>query len=176
MQLPLVFLDGPWKLAMGLNALDRADWLWRDAQFAAETEQRRRLLAELPEATAACAELLAMVRAFWNLPPEPGALADLAGLAQEDFCLLQKRDDDEYALTAAILCFPAHWKLAEKLGRPMREVHGPVPGFAERLAGPADRVLASLAVERPVWRANWSVVEEPTLFHPHARIPRHDLT
>ena len=48
--------------------------------------------------------------------------------------------------------------------------------FAERLAGPVDRFLTNLAVERPVWRANWSVVEEPTLFHPHARVPRHDLT
>ena len=37
MQLPLVFLDGPWKLAMGLNALDPADWLWRDEHFGAET-------------------------------------------------------------------------------------------------------------------------------------------
>lgn len=184
MQLPLVFLDGPWKLAMGLNALDAADWLWRDGQFAVETGERRRLLAErpgevlagLPEAEEACAELVGMVRAFWGLPPAAGRLADLATLAQEDFCLLQQGENGQYALTAALLCFPAHWKLAEKLGRPLREIHGPVPGFAERLAGPADRVLASLAVERPVWRANWSVVEEPTLFHPHARVPRHDLT
>lgn len=184
MQLPLAFLDSPWKLAMGLSALDPAEWLWRDEQFAAETEQRRRLLAErpgavlavLPEAADASAELVAMVRAFLGLPPASGTLADLATLVQEDFCLMQRRADGQYALTAAILCFPSHWRLAEKLGRPLREIHGPVPGFSERLAGPVDRFFTNLTVERPVWRANWSVVEEPTLFHPHARIPRHDLT
>ena len=184
MQLPLVFLDGPWKLAMGLNALDPADWLWRDEHFVTETQERARLLAErpkevlaeLPGSAAAVAELVAMVRAFLALPPAAGALADLATLAQEDFCLLQRREDGQYALTAAMLCFPAHWRLAEKLGQPFRGIHGPVPGFEARLAGAAERFLANLAVERPVWRANWSVVEDPELFHPHARVPRQDLT
>ena len=184
MQLPLVFLDGPWKLAMGLNALDPADWLWRDEHFGAETAERQRLLAErpaevmaqLPQAAAAVTELIVMVRDHFGLPPAPGALADLAGLAQEDFCVLQKRDDGQYTLTAAILCFPAHWRVAEKIGRPLREIHAPVPGFADRLAGPADRFLANLTVARPVWRANWSVVESPELFHPQPRVPLHGLT
>ena len=185
MQLPLVFLDGPWKLAMGLNALDPADWLWRDAHFAAETAERQRLVAErpdevlamLPEAAPAAAELVAMVEAHLGLEPSGAAsLGALAGLAQEDFCVMQRRPDGDYALTAALLCAPSHWRLAEKLGRPMREIHGPVPGFAARLAGAADRFLGSLTVERPVWRANWSVVETPVLFHPQPRVPLPDLT
>ena len=77
MQLPLVFLDGPWKLAMGLSALDPADWLWRDEHFAAETAQRLGLLAErpaealamLPQALPAVRELVAMVQAHLGLPP-----------------------------------------------------------------------------------------------------------
>ena len=185
MQLPLVFLDGPWKLAMGLNALDPADWLWRDEHFAAETAERQRLVAErpdevlamLPEAAPAVAELVAMVEAHLGLEPSGAAsLGALAGLAQEDFCVMQRRPDGDYALTAALLCAPSHWRLAEKLGRPMREIHGPVPGFAARLAGAADRFLGSLTVERPVWRANWSVVESPVLFHPQPRVPVPGLT
>ena len=185
MQLPLVFLDGPWKLAMGLNALDPADWLWRDERFAAETAQRLGLLAErpaevlamLPQALPAVRELVAMVRAHLGLPPATdAALADLAPLAQEDFCLMQAGEDGPYALTAALLCAPAHWRLAEKLGRPLGEIHGPVPGFNARLGGPADRFFQNLTVERPVWRANWSVVENATLFHPQPRERLPDLT
>ena len=48
MQLPLAFLTGPWKLAMGLNALDPADWLWRDEHFAAETAERRHCWRQAP--------------------------------------------------------------------------------------------------------------------------------
>ena len=177
MQLPLVFMDGPWKLAMGLNALDPADWLWRDERFAEDTAQRAALVAErpaeilaiLPEAAPAVRELIALVHDHLGLPAADAPFRLLAELAQEDFCVMQAREDGAYALTAALLCFPAHWRLADKLGRPLGEIHGPVPGFSTRLGSAADRFFRNLAAERPVWRANWSVVESPTLFHPQPR-------
>jgi hypothetical protein len=176
-----------WKLAMGLGALDPADWLWRDERFAAEIAERAALTAArpaevhalLPEAEPPARELLAMVVGHLerdhgtHVRPELGAspLLGLVPLAQEDFCLMQRRADGAYALTGVLLCFPAHWRLKEKLGRPLAEIHAPVPGFNERLGGPADRFFRTLAVERPVWRANWSVVESPALFHPQPREP-----
>src|SRR5215212_2249662 len=160
MQLPLVFLDGPWKLAMGLNALDPADWLWRDEAFAAETAQRLGLLATrphevhamLPGALPAVRELVALVHDFFGVGSAAAArdsddLASLAGLAQEDFCVMQARPEGAYALTAALLCAPAHWRLAEKLGKPLADIHSPVPGFAARLGSAAERFFASLTVE-----------------------------
>ena len=129
MQLPLVFLDGPWKLAMGLNALDPADWLWRD-------DALRRRDRRAPGAAARAAGRgpghAARGRAGrapswspWSQAlsrlgrrPRIRDLDRLAGLAQEDFCVMQAQPDGAYALTAALLCFPAHWRLAEKLGRP----------------------------------------------------------
>lgn len=194
MQTPLVFLQGPYKLAMGLNALDPADWLWLDERFPVETAARAALVAArpdqvhamLPEAEPAARELLALVtghlarHAPERLPPPPPAglppLMALATMAQEDFCLMQKRPQGDYALGGAILCFPSHWHLHEKLGRPMAEIHAPVPGFAARLGGAADRFLANLLPERPVWRANWTLVESPELFHPHPREAVPDLS
>lgn len=197
MRMPMVFLQGPWKLSMGLSALDPADWLWVDERFAVETAQRAALVRErpdevhamLPGAEAAAEELLALVLAqraarglpdVLGLPGAPAAgvppLLALAPLAQEDFCLMQKRSDGTYALTAAILCFPQHWRLADKIGRPMAEIHAPVPGFNAKLGAPAERLFTTLAVERPVWRANWGLVEDPDLFHPGKRDPMPDLT
>lgn len=74
-----------------------------------------------------------------------------------------------YTLQAASLCFPSRWQLAEKMGRPMAAIHGPVPGFGDKLAHPVDRFFEYLHVDRPVWRVNWSVNDDPALFQPIRR-------
>ena len=192
------FLDGPWRLAMGIKALDLADWIEIDERFAPQLAARKQLLdaqrsevfATLPESGPGQRELLELL--LDHLPQrfpehyrrqggrienrttgEAFALAawddaplELAGrLVQEDLCLMQ-RGETGYRLVAAVLCFPAHWRLSDKLGRPLEAIHGPVPGFGERLAGPVDRFFHSIQVARPVWRVNWSLVDTPTLFLP----------
>jgi heme-dependent oxidative N-demethylase alpha subunit-like protein len=190
------FMDGPYRLAMGLHALAPADWLEPGPDAGQQMAERRRLLAErpaevvaaLPESGPCQQELYALVQdhlaehfpALWQRagaalvnrdtgecfprnPAEP--LATLGRMVQEDFCLLQASPAG-YRLTGAALCFPAHWRLADKLGRPLDVIHAPVPDFDVRLARPVDRFFASLEVERPVWRVNWSLVDTPELFRP----------
>lgn len=190
------FLDGPYRLAMGLRALEPHDWLEVGPDRAHQMAERKRLLAgqptdvvaALPESEAAQRELLGLLlehlpRHFPDLwhrvcgrlvnretgegfpsdPAEP--LSMIGAMVQEDFCLLQKSPAG-YRLTAAVLCFPAHWRLSDKLGRPIDVIHEPVPGFAERLAGPVDRVFDKLQSSRPVWRVNWSLVDTPELYRP----------
>jgi hypothetical protein len=94
-------------------------------------------------------------------------LAIIGRLVQEDFCLLQKRDG-AYLLTAAVLCFPSHWSLAEKLGKPLIAIHAPVPGYVEELAAPVARLFDTLQPEKPVQRLNWSLVDTDALFLPPA--------
>ncbi len=94
---------------------------------------------------------------------------DLAGrLVQEDF-LLMRPGADGYTLEAASLCFPSRWRLAEKMGRPLAAIHRPVPGYADRLERPVDRFFDRLDAGRPVWRVNWSVLDDPALFQPVRR-------
>jgi dimethylamine monooxygenase subunit A len=192
------FLDGPWRLAMGLKALDLDDWIEIDEHFAGELAERRRLLDQrqgevlgaLPESAAGQAELLELLlehlpKRFpahyrrgngelanlvtgerFDLAAWRAAPLELAGrLVQEDFCLLQP-GEAAYRLVAGVLCFPSHWRLADKLGRPLEVIHEPVPGFAGGLARTVDRFFASLQVARPVWRVNWSLVDTPQLFLP----------
>lgn len=99
----------------------------------------------------------------------PLALAGL--LVQEDLCLME-RGEQGWALTAASVSFPTRWRLADKIGRPLDEIHDPVPGFAEKLGAPVARFFDRLKVERPVWRLNWSLLDDPALFQPtgHGRI------
>ncbi|WP_239002838.1 heme-dependent oxidative N-demethylase family protein [Rhodovastum atsumiense] len=102
----------------------------------------------------------------WDLNRLPHDPLEVAGrLVQEDLCVLQPGPEGP-VLAAAVLCFPTGWRLADKIGRPLREVHAPVPLYAERLGQPVDRLLAQLRSGHLVERLNWSVVDDPALFQP----------
>lgn len=93
---------------------------------------------------------------------------DLAGrLVQEDLCLMQlATDTDQYRLVGASVCFPTRWRLAEKIGQSLGAIHLPVPDYATQLDSTMDRLFSRLKVERPIWRLNWSLMDNPTLFQP----------
>ncbi len=98
--------------------------------------------------------------------PQTGleALEQLAHLAQEDFCVLSS--GDQLRLIAGLVCFPSHWRLAEKIGQTSDEIHSAVPGFQQRLSVPTNAVLEKLLPERPVWRINWTIHDSDTLHTP----------
>ena len=160
----------PGRLAVARRALRRRD---RAAPGARWPSGRPRCWPCCPRPCRPCASSWPWCGRIWacRRPPTPPC-ADLAALAQEDFCVMQAGEDGAYALTAALLCAPAHWRLAEKLGRPLGEIHAPVPGFNARLGGPADRFFAE--PRRSSGRSGgrtgrWS--RAPTLFHPQPREP-----
>jgi hypothetical protein len=100
----------------------------------------------------------------WNLADFEAAPLDLAGrLVQEDLLLMQASPRG-YILNAASLCFPLRWRLAEKIGRPLAQIHAPVPGYQDKLECPVDGFFERLKWEHPVWRLNWSIVDTPELF------------
>ncbi|PPS46095.1 hypothetical protein B1A85_02310 [Chroococcidiopsis sp. TS-821] len=106
---------------------------------------------------------------IWNLRDFTKNSLDLAGrLVQEDLCLMQ-RNDSEYILTAGSVCFPARWRLSEKLGRPLMQIHDPVPGYAQKLEQPVNKFFDRLKPEFPGYRLNWGIVDSPELFltQPH---------
>lgn len=197
---PLVFMDRPWQLSMGLNKLEPGDWIDIDRHYAHELALKQDLLASRREdvlvqdahAEAAARELLALLidhlarfhRDRFEAVPQgvrvrstgrevrrdaPEPLVEAGLLVQEDFVLLAKDASGSYVLEAAFLCFPMRWRLKDKFLQPMRAIHQPVPGYAAKLGNPVDRFFASVTPERPVWRANWSFTDDPTLFQPDTR-------
>lgn len=109
----------------------------------------------------------------WQINDFEAAPLDLAGrLVQEDLCLLQPGSSG-YELVAASVCFPSRWRLADKIGRCLGQIHAPVPSYAEKLSSPVDRFFQQLKVDRPVWRMNWSIADSPDLFLPPKSKPDH---
>jgi hypothetical protein len=72
----------------------------------------------------------------------------------------------EYDLTAAVLCFPASWTLAQKLGRPMTGIHQPVEIYDAALAARVHRLLSAIRPEQPLWRMNFFTYDDFMLHHP----------
>ena len=92
---------------------------------------------------------------------------DLTGLATsqgDDLCLLAP--EPGWPLVAGAVLFPSHWHLADKLGRPLADVHDRVPAYP---ADQVDRFLDRLRPGQVVWRRNLLLHRDGELHAPVAR-------
>lgn len=91
----------------------------------------------------------------------------LGQLVQEDFCILQKQGD-EHVLTAAVLCFPASWRLSDKAGKPLSIIHDPVADYDANVTSRVQRLFDGVKAGRPLWRFNKLWYDDPALFQPRS--------
>jgi heme-dependent oxidative N-demethylase alpha subunit-like protein len=107
-----------------------------------------------------------------GLGDAPLAAASL--LVQEDL-ILMRRNDSGWRLVAGSLCFPSSWLLVEKFGRPLQDIHAPVPGFGPgtRPAELINRMFDGLQGQA-VERYNWSIQSDNALYHPLSDLQRTD--
>lgn len=181
-----------WRLP-GIQPVSGDDWLRVDEAYAGQMRERDRLIAErldavhgvLPRAMPAALELYDLVLArlrgmqgfafagdFLRRPDgvqvaldRDAPLVTLGRLLQEDLCILEDVGG-EHLLTGAILCFPASWTLAQKLGRSMVAIHVPVDHYTAEMARRVQRLFDAIRVEQPLWRANALVYDDPELHQP----------
>lgn len=181
-----------WRLP-GILPVEGDDWLRIDGAYCAQMAERDRLIAASPDlvhgmlqpARPAAEELFDRVLDWLRRVPgfTVGAeavtrpdgvvvpldrsrpLLTLGRLVQEDLCLMQS-EGGESVLTGAILCFPASWTLAEKLGRPMTGIHVPVEPYTADVARRVQRLFDAIRPEQMLWRANALVYDDPMLHQP----------
>jgi hypothetical protein len=177
--------DGPPWLAMGLSRTTEAAWLLPDDHREAELAQRADLLdgrraevfAALEGTATASAEVLDLVLA-WEQAFAPAFAAatvpdgmhplEAAGRRTQEDLVVMVPQGDGYHLDAAVLCFPSHWRLLDKVGGSASAIHGPVPHYAGELGEKVDRFLDRLRPGVIVTRRNWSVHDDDAL---HAPVP-----
>ncbi|WP_296738302.1 DUF3445 domain-containing protein [Mesorhizobium sp.] len=101
-------------------------------------------------------------------------LVEASLLVQEDL-ILMRRDERGWRLAAGSLCFPSSWSLREKFGKPLQEIHAPVPGFGPgtRPAELINRMFDGLQGQA-VERFNWSIQAGDALYHPLSNVQRID--
>ncbi|QPC85435.1 DUF3445 domain-containing protein [Mesorhizobium sp. NBSH29] len=177
--------DGSSKpFTIGLLPLDLKEWIEPDRHFDAYRAEKLRLYRDIPDKVfveefatrAAQQEVLDLLAAHPGiaenrqsdiLPPNlaeaPLAVASL--MVQEDL-ILMRRGENGWRLAAGSLCFPSSWSLTEKFGRPLHEIHQPVPGFGQGTR--MDELIARMfdRLHQPVLRWNWSLQAGDALYHP----------
>lgn len=185
---------------IGLKPLDPAKWLEVDDLYASYLAEKDRLIVERPgdvfaaepDTLNAQREVLARVRQCMGEAMKAAPWGDLyreresrifedadepplqaaARLVQEDLVIMRKGEDG-WRLAAASLCFPSSWSLAEKFGRPLVDIHEPVPQFGRgtRFAELIERMFDRLQGQM-VERYNWSLQANPDLYHPLSNVQR----
>ena len=86
-------------------------------------------------------------------------------ILQQDVCILEKRDE-EHVMTGAVLCFPASWTLAQKIGKPLVGIHAPVNEYTDQIATRVQRLFDGVQEGQPLWRANALRYDDAALFQP----------
>lgn len=177
--------DPPWRggrtpFRMGLAEIVLADWL---AEPIAVQERLRKqtlirdnaasVLGEVPDTEPLRARVVGAIahelsgRAAFagRVDATARSLAEAALWVPEDLCVLAPSDSG-YRLISACLCSPSYWRLGEKLGLPIDQVHAPVRGLTEAVGGYIERFLDRLPCGRVFRRRNWSIHQEDRLYHP----------
>lgn len=133
-----------------------------------ETIQLAILLGTLPEAET--------INHFEKLSPLERC-RHLGRLWESDLLLMKPDDEGVFRLYGGCLCFPSHWDLHDKLGKPMAAIHAPVPGLNETLGRQIDGFLQRIKPGTSWERANWGLSRTPELnLHPSRKLPRLDAT
>lgn len=168
----------PWTehrgFAIGLKPIPVADWL--EGGEADPAARKDALLAahpglvwgEAPGSRPAQTEAMQMIAAALGEPIEPGAAPPLYAAARRvpDDLVLMEKTAGVWRATALSLSAPTFFTVRDALGRDLAELHGPVPGFQDRLRARVERVFAGLREDLVLERRNWTLVNSGERFTP----------
>ncbi len=187
----------------GIQPLDLSDWVWVDDAFERQmlyrehlmNNQTSKVLAMRTDVHVAVNELLEMLVSHLKtvegyvvgsegvMRPDRvlvplgkwTAIETIGRLGQQDFCVLTKQGN-EHVLQAAALCFPASWRLEDKIGKPMVAIHEPVDNYSGVMAKKVQNMFDLMRPEQPLWRANFLIYSDPDLFQPRREGIKRQLT
>ncbi|KAF8962066.1 hypothetical protein BDZ97DRAFT_1663350 [Flammula alnicola] len=83
-------------------------------------------------------------------------LAFLLHNVPEDFAImLEDEKTGLYHLRAGIVISAIGWNIGLKVGKPLHEIHEPVPFYEERMKNSMDRYFSKMTCDKPIQRGSW---------------------
>jgi dimethylamine monooxygenase subunit A len=110
------------------------------------TTNTRRYAGVLPAGEVALRETATLAQSL-GIPVANGdttteQLIALGSACEPDFAWLSPKEPNVHQLVGGVVCFPSSWALEDKLGKPMFEVHGPVPKLNDRFGRQIETFMA----------------------------------
>lgn len=182
--------------AIGMRRVATDEWIVPGEDFGGVLAEKAALFAgRLDEVFAADAGSVAAQAELWRLLAAhlttrfpavwrregaavvgPGVRAGGAGEAPllaaarlvADDLVLMMPSPAGWRLAAGAVCFPSHWRLADKAGLAFADVHAPVPGFGRGSAGAGQvaTIFDRMPPGRVAERGNWSIAGTGALHLP----------
>jgi hypothetical protein len=88
----------------------------------------------------------------------------IAHVVQEDFAVVRRTPQGRDEAIAVFVAFPSGWRPQAIAGQGFKQIHRPVPGFAEQDAAVAS-MLASMIERGPYVRFVWTIAADDHLDH-----------
>lgn len=170
------WLRPPWhggvgKHRLGLSPMDTSAWLSEPPSSTVLVNKRRLLttcyedvVAVLPEAAGATSLLATLPLPTPPMSEFADTIANVALTVSDDLCVLDCADQQR--LVAAAVCAPSYWRLSDKIGLPLLNIHGPVDGMNAKIGSNIERFISRAPVAQPFVRENWFLHDDDVLYHP----------
>jgi hypothetical protein len=165
--------EPPYDFHIGLKVIGEAEWLeGGDAEAARKqalwTHERSRVWGERLGSQAGQAETLALVEQATATHGDPRSppLWAASLLCADDLCLMERDGEGQWRLAAASLTQPTFFTVPDALGHSLADIHGPVPGFAERFGSRVERMFNAVQPGVIMERRNWTVVNSGKAYLP----------
>lgn len=193
---PRWFADEDFRFSLGTVPGTTTEFFAPSADTAAILAERRMWLRDdpqtyaalLPAGEAIASELMELAATWPMLADAASTLRDsnvslfdrllsLSEGLEPDLVLLAPQPqcagpDTRFTVAGGCVCFPSVWRLTDKLGLSVDEVHQPVPQLNTTIGPQIDRLLSRLRPGKCIIRANWSVCRLPELNqHPDRNLP-----
>ena len=144
----------------GTLAHKRDVWLHNPEQmYAAEPGFAAREREAVDECQARRRPAAARITPASGMPP----LVALALTCTEDVCLLRAVDDN-FVLASGCLTAPSYWRIDDKIGKPLLDVHAPVTSLKEKIGAVMLRFMARLRPGQVFERRNWFIHQSDAPF------------
>lgn len=183
--LPELFPDADFAFSMRLQSGDPAEFFRPTAGAAEILAERCRWLDAAPGchlcALAAADRLTDGLRRFAvsisthqpGIERRGGSISELLDrlgrVWEPDLLIVEPNAAGEFILVAGCVCFPSGWALEARLGLPLDQIHGVVPGLNAAIAGRIQILLSRMKSGSGWFRSNWGISSSAELNQHPAR-------